>query len=313
MVLLPSFIPLRIRPGYQHVTHAPQAGTANPAPPVDAREMLARGFAFLQQKCDPEARLHAELLVAFALGLDRLHLFLELDRPVSPEEITRARDLLVRRGKGEPTAYLTGQREFYGRSFRVGSGVLVPRPETELLVDLARTALKECEAPRIAELGTGSGCIAVTLALELKDARICASDISPEALTFARSNAEDLEAAVTFLGGDGPEVFAYLAPFDLFVSNPPYVDPQDPDLEQHVREHEPDLALFSPAGDPDHWVRRLLEDGLGLLAPGGQLMIELGHDQGPRVAQLCQERGLGFRLECDLAGIERVLVVQPRP
>ena len=272
--------------------------------------MLSRGYAFLQQKGDPEARLHAELLVAFALGLDRLHLFLELDRAVSTQEIDSARDLLVRRGKGEPTAYLTGHREFYGRPFRVGQGVLVPRPETELLVDLARADLKTREGPRIAELGTGSACIAVTLALEVKAALVCASDISAQALVFARENAEALGAEVTFLEGDGPEVLGQLAPFDLFLSNPPYVDPQDPGLERDVREHEPSLALFSPAGDPDHWVRRLLDEALGFVAPGGSMMIELGHEQGPRVAELCRERSLGFHLKSDLAGIERVLVVQ---
>lgn len=291
---------------------APSTAGERPAPPRTAREMVARGRSFLEQKGDPEARLHAELLVAFALDLDRLHLFLELERPVLAEEIARARDLLVRRGQGEPTAYLTGSREFYGRPFAVGPGVLVPRPETELLVDVARERMQGHEAPRLAELGTGSGCIAITLALELPGAAVLASDLSSAALDFARRNAEDLEASVEFLEGDGLAPFAERGPFDLFLSNPPYVDPGDSALAADVRRHEPALALFSPDGDPDHWVRRLLDEALPLLGPGGALLVELGHDQGPRALELARSRGLEPELRADLAGIERVLVV-PRP
>lgn len=289
---------------------ADRANSARPAPPRTAREMLARGRSFLEQKGDQDARLHSELLTAFALGLDRLHLFLELDRPVDSGEIERARDLLVRRGKGEPTAYLTGAREFYGRPFRVGPGVLVPRAETELLVDLAREALQGHTGARVAELGTGSGCIAVTLALELTEAFVVASDVSSEALGFARENAAKLGAEVTLLEADGLEAFRSHAPFDLFVSNPPYVDPSDPELAAEVRAHEPAVALFAPQGDPDHWVRRLIAEAVPLLAPGGTLCVELGHDQGTRAARLCTEAGLTPRLHADLAGIERVLSVQ---
>ena len=278
-------------------------------PPQTAREMLARGRAFLEQKGDADARLHAELLVAHALGLDRLHLFLELERPVDGGEVQRARELLVRRARGEPTAYLTGAREFYGREFRVGPGVLVPRPETELLVDVAREVAAGRRALGVAELGTGSGCIAVTLALELDAANVCASDLCGEALAFARDNAQRLGADVTFLEGDGLAPFEELGPFDLFLSNPPYVDPADTALDPDVRTHEPALALFSPVGDPDHWVVRLLAQALPLLAPTGTLLVELGHDQAPRIRALLAERDLAFRFHADLQGIERVLSV----
>lgn len=284
------------------------AGTA--PPPRTAREMLARGRAFLEAKGDPEARLHAELLVAHALGLDRLHLFLELDRPVVPEEVDRARGLLVRRGRGEPAAYLTGTREFYGRPFRVGPGVLVPRSETELVVDRARELLAATPEPRVAELGTGSGCIAVTLALEVPGARVVASDVSSEALAFARENAEALGAEVLLLEGDGLAPLAAHAPFELLVSNPPYVDPDDPELEPSVRAHEPGIALFAPQGDPDRWVRTLVDEGLALLAPEGALLVELGHDQAPRVRALCADRGLAPHFHEDATGHERVLEVR---
>jgi release factor glutamine methyltransferase len=278
--------------------------------------MLARGREFLQGKGIEEARLDAELLVAHALGLDRLHLFLELERPVIAGEIDRARDLLVRRGRGEPTGYLTGEREFYGRGFRVGRGVLIPRPETELLVDLARERLVSSTGPRplrIGEMGTGSGCIAVTLALEFPGSEVIATDLQEDALGFARENARRLEASVRFEPGDGLTPLAPHAPFDLLISNPPYVDPATAaTLAREVRDHEPEVALFAPAGDPDHWLRRLLDEGLPLLRPGGSLLVELGFDQGERARALLEERSLPFQLHRDLERIERVAEVSPR-
>jgi release factor glutamine methyltransferase len=282
---------------------------------------VARGAEFLERKGCAEARLEAELLVAHSLGLARLELFLALDRPVDEDERGRARDLLVRRGQGEPVAYLTGGREFYGRPFAVGPGVLVPRPETELLVDRAREVCAGREAPVVAELGTGSGCIAVTLALEVPGARVVASDVSTRALETAKANAERNGAEVRLVHGDGlgPLAAALEGGCDLLVSNPPYVDPASDELSPGVREHEPAEALFAPAGDTDHWVRRLVDEGLclegsglegsALLRPGGALLVELGADQAPRVLALCAERGLAARTHADLAGIERVLEV----
>ncbi|MEW6071319.1 MAG: peptide chain release factor N(5)-glutamine methyltransferase [Planctomycetota bacterium] len=280
------------------------------AAPRTAREMLARGKEFLAKKGVAEARLDAELLVAHALGLDRLHLYLELDRPVEAAEIDRGRALLVRRAAGEPAAYLTGAREFYGRPFRVGPGVLIPRPETELLVDVVRERLAGAAAPRLAELGTGSGCIAVTLALELPGAEVHAVERSERALQFARANAAALGAAVRFHAGDGLAPLRAAAPFAALVANPPYVDPAAREtLPREVRDHEPVEALFAPPGDPDHWLRRLLEDGPSLLGPGSLLLIELGHDQAPRARALAAARALPAEFHADLAGIERVLAV----
>ena len=266
--------------------------------------------AFLGRKQLEEARLEAELLVAHALGLSRLKLFLQLDRPVSSAEVDTARDLLVRRGRREPAAYITGEREFYGRPFSVAPGVLIPRSETELIVDLARDwgKAREVAAPDIADLGTGSGCLAVTLALELGAARTVAVDISPTAVSQARRNAEALGAEVEVLLGDGLELLVQHGPFDLLVSNPPYVTRDEaPAMQPEVLEYEPELALFAPEGDSDHWVRRIVEALPSLVKPGGLALIELGWKQGERVLELAKRAGLEAVLHEDLARIPRVL------
>ncbi len=289
---------------------APRRGAARrEEPPRTAREMLGRARGFLEQRGVEGARLEAEILVAHALGLDRLHLFLELERPVARAELERARELLVRRGRGEPSAYLTGLREFYGRTFAVGPAVLIPRPETELVVDLARERLAGAPAPRLADLGTGSGCLAITLALELEKAEVVASDVSAPALACAAQNAQRLGARVRFVEGDGLAALAPHAPFDWIVSNPPYVDPAEAGaLAREVREHEPAGALFGPAGDPDRWARTLAAEAGRLLRPGGGLLVELGQGQAARLAPALAR--MPHALHRDLAGVERVLEVR---
>jgi len=298
------------------------ARETSPAPqPRTAGEVLTRSRAFLAAKGVENARLDAELLVAEALGLDRLGLFMALERPLEAGELERARAALVRRASGEPAAYILGRREFYGRNFQVGPGVLVPRPETELLVDRARELCLEAiaggnAAPRIADLGTGSGCIAVTMALEIETARVLAIDLSPEALVIARANATALSVSNERLGfrvGDAFEVLSAvaLAGVDLLLSNPPYVDAQhSPELQASVAKFEPAMALFAPQGDPDHWARRLLTERKSLLAPGGRALVELGFDQAPRIARLAAELGATIRFHTDLHGIQRLLEIE---
>ena len=282
--------------------------------PRTANEMLRLGREFLERKHIEGARLDAELLVAHALGLDRLRLFLELDRPLSAEEVSRGRALLSRRARREPVAYITGRREFYGRSFAVSASVLIPRPETELLVDRAREIVRSrsLAAVRCLDVGTGSGAIALSLALELPEARVVALDISAAALDVARKNAAALGVAETrleFLEGDGALAALDRGPFDLVISNPPYIALETKDtLVADVRDHEPALALFAPAGDPDHWIRRLIAEAPALLAPGGSLLVEIGYDQGSRALALAQ--GHEARLHVDLEKLPRVLEVK---
>jgi release factor glutamine methyltransferase len=278
------------------------------------RELLERTRAFLAERGCESARLESELLAGEALGIERLRVFLELDRPLAPHELARARELVRRRGRGEPCAYVIGRKEFYARPFEVGPGVLVPRPETELLVDLARGRLTARERPAILDVGTGSGCIAITLALELPGARVVASDLSPRALDYARRNAARHGVELELVQGDG------LAPvagrrFDLVVSNPPYVDPAErASLAPDVRDFEPPEALFAPPGERDHWARRLALEAPAALAPGGTLLVELGHDQAPHLRPWLAERGIAHTLHRDHGGVERVLeIAAPRP
>ena len=291
--------------------------------PRTAGEMLRMAREFLERRGVEEWRLEAELLVAHALGLERLQLFMQIDRPVADVEIDRARDLLVRRGRREPLAYITGKREFYGRSFKVGPGVLIPRPETEHLIDRARELVKTWRASdaarllNIADIGTGSGCLAITLALDTLPNEVLAIDISAAAILCAEENAKALGASVHFVEGDGIvelERAASAKRFDLVVSNPPYVTPEErASLAPEVREHEPALALFAPSGAADHWVERLVASAERVLAADGVLLIELGAQQAARALAIARKSGFQARAIKDYAGIERVLEVTRAP
>lgn len=236
--------------------------------------------------------------------------------PVEDEERARLREPVRRRARGEPLAYVLGRREFFDRDFLVDPRVLVPRPETEHLIERAIALSRERDEPfeQVLDLGTGSGCIATTLALELEGARVTAVDVSSGALEVARENARRLapEAGVQWLEGDLYDPLVSGDRFDLIVSNPPYVLRGDSGLAPEVQEHEPDLALFE-AGEGPRFVTRILTGARERLLPGGVILIELGADQAEMALR---EAGTVWpeatvRVESDLAGIPRVLEVRP--
>ena len=261
----------------------------------------------------------AALLLGRVLGLSEAQVLARDDAEVAPAVAERFADLLARRLAGEPVAYLLGEREFYGRSFHVDRRVLIPRPETEHVVEAA-LALPLPARPLVLDVGTGSGCLAVTLAAELPGARAAATDLSPGALVVAAANARrhgvaervhplacDLVAALD------------LARFDLVVSNPPYVDRAEaPRLSPEVHEYEPHLALFSPGAGDSTLARLFAECGRrdGGLAHGAHLVVEIGDGQ----LEAARRHAAGSALAVvdvrhDLAGIPRVLTlarVQPR-
>lgn len=256
-------------------------------------------------------RLDAELLLGEVLGVDRVRLILDSQKPLREEELARYRELIKRRRRGEPIAYIRGEREFYGHRFRVDARVLVPRPDTEILVETAllRTQAKSLYG-RALDLCTGSGCIAIAFALERPTWKVTGTDLSAGAASLARENAERLGAvfATRWLLGD---LFDALAPderFDLITSNPPYIPGAEiATLDADVRDFEPRLALDGGADGLDV-VRRIVERAPEFLEPAGVLALEVGHDQAARTAALLQARGFSeIQVKRDYAGIERVV------
>jgi release factor glutamine methyltransferase len=249
-------------------------------------------------------QLTAEVLLAHAVGRDRAWLYAHSDEELHEVWWIHYGRYLHQRMQGTPTQHITGHQEFYGREFRVTPDVLIPRPETEHLIDAALRV----PARSILDVGTGSGAIAVTLALE-GTARVVASDISIAALQVATENARRLGAEVRFVGGDLASPFAD-ASFDLAVSNPPYV-PRDEPLPREVREHEPGVALYGGADGLEIY-RRLIPEAARVLEPGGRLIMELGHG----LADAVQAMLAGWdsvTLDSDLAGIPRVITAVRRP
>lgn len=249
-------------------------------------------------------RLERDLLLCHVLGCERTALFAHPERAVDALVAAEYLALVLRRAEGHPMAYLRGHREFYGRQFMVNSAVLIPRPETEVLIDWALHL--GLNPARVVDVGTGSGCIALTLACERPEWLVVAIDRSPEALTVCQANRRALSAhQVITLEGD------LLAPvrgqcFDLIISNPPYVAADDPHLSRGDLVHEPAMAL---AADNDGLgvLQRLIAQAPTHLHPGGWLLLEHGFDQAEAVGQLLAQAGFED-IECrrDLAGIERV-------
>ncbi|MBL8949839.1 MAG: peptide chain release factor N(5)-glutamine methyltransferase [Myxococcaceae bacterium] len=258
------------------------------------------------EKADVDApRLTAELLLAHTLKLDRVRLYTELDRPLHKDELAAYRALIQQRSAGEPTQYLTGQKEFYGRRFAVDSRVLIPRPETELLVE---AVVKRLKPARVLDLCTGSGCIAVTIACELPEASVWAVDLSGGTCAVARFNADALGAGarVTVLEGDLFGAVPTGAKFDVIVSNPPYVKTGELKTLQREVQREPKLALDGGADGLDV-VRRIAAEAQGWLKAGGSLALEIGDGQGDSVRDILMRAGYhDVVIERDLARLDRL-------
>jgi release factor glutamine methyltransferase len=255
-------------------------------------------------------RLDAELLLAHALGVPRLRLIVDGLRPLTSDELSRFRALVVRRRQYEPVAYLLGEREFYGRPFRVDSRVLIPRPDTETLVAVA---LRRCQARNLfvetLELCTGSGCVAISLAKELPTARITATDLSKDALRVARANLLTLGAYnIELRHGDLFAAVTRGASFDLVVANPPYIPAGElPTLAPDIQNHEPRLALDGGT-DGLVLVRRIVDEARAFLRPGGLLALEIGAGQADDVLRHFAEHGYrSLEVEKDYGGIGRVV------
>ena len=278
------------------------------------RQLLDAAVARLEAAGIASARRSAEWIVEHATGASRVTLYARPETDVSAVQHRLVERLVARRASGEPVQYVLGEAEFYGRTFGVGPDVLIPRPETEEVVELALDRVRSCERPWVLDIGTGSGAIALTVKAERPDAEVFAVDVSEASLAVARDNAERLGLEVTFIHDDAlrPAFAAEVPPiFDLLVSNPPYVpDAERAELQAEVR-REPELALFVPDADPVRFYRALAGHALALLKPGGWLVVETHADYGAAVAALFAEAGLSdAEVRPDLAGRDRMALAR---
>jgi len=274
---------------------------------VTLREALLEAVERLERHRVSSPRLNAEVMLAHCLSVDRTYLYTHDDRVLSGEEYQRFEDALSERISGVPVQYIVGRQEFYGRYFLVTPAVLIPRPETEYIVE---TVLELQPAPgdAIIDVGAGSGCIGLTLSLEIPHAHVTIADISLEALLVAKTNAAQLGAPASIVCMDVLDAVRGL--FDFVVSNPPYVNPAETSrLQREVREHEPHVALFAPDEGFDV-IRRLIPSAVRLLNPGGYLIMEIGLGMEERVLDLFGPPWEKLPTKADLQGIPRTVVAR---
>ena len=271
---------------------------------------LRRAVSTLEQNDVGSPRMNAETLLMFALGCDRAYLYAHPERTLSADEASRYDAAIAERSTGKPAQYITGHQEFWGLDFIVSPAVLIPRPETEHLIETVLELARTHTFEKIADVGTGSGCIAIALAKEFPAAQISAVDISPAALEIARANAarHQVEKQITFRESD---LLAALPKehFDLVASNPPYVGENEADkVQKQVREFEPKVAVFSGVEGMDIY-RRLIPQARAALKPGGWLVMEMGYSVEQAVRALLDGWD-NIRVTYDLQGIPRVAAAQ---
>ena len=279
---------------------------------VQLKPALDQAIEIFMAKEVGSARLNAETLIMFMLSCDRAYLYAHPERELTSDEAERYAQIVSERASGKPSQYITGHQEFWGLDLVVTPAVLIPRPETEHIVEATLELAGDRSAPlRIIDLGTGSGCIALALAHELPQATICAADISEEALEVARINCERLDMAsrIELRRSDLLSAFTENGKFDFIVCNPPYVSELKPEtVQKQVREFEPRVAVFSgPTGLEAY--ERLIPQARERLAPGGWLVMEIGYSIENDVRALLQG-WTEIRVKADLQGIPRVIAAR---
>lgn len=261
----------------------------------------------------PNPRVDAEWLLSDLLHIPRIQLYARFDQPLSPTELTAFKERVKRRIQREPLQYILGYEDFFGLRFDVAPGVLIPRPETESLVEWALVLAQKCPpALRILDIGTGSGCIAITLAKRKPDSHVEATDLSPEAIAIATANANRHQAAVTFHHADlWP---AHTEKFDLIISNPPYIPTADiATLQAEISHFEPTSALDGGKDGLDFY-RRIVAESEKRLNPHGYLILEVGNGEAQDVSHLIEatQRFAWHEIRRDLNGVERMIAAQQR-
>lgn len=281
--------------------------------PTTIAETLSQATRYLAEAEVSEPQLNSQTLLAHAIGSDRTHLIINFNQQVDAAASELFWSLVKRRANGEPVQYITGVQEFYGLEFEVNPSVLIPRPETELIVEEVTKLASHQLSQLVIDVGTGSGCLAIAIARELPLARIIATDISGDALEVAKRNAEKLGVSerIEFFQTDLLEAIdADLVP-DFIISNPPYVAAHElPNIQREVREWEPDVAL-TDFGDGLSFFRRLLTEAPSRLKDGGYLLCEMGFTQSEQVESIARDGSWSEkRLLQDLQGIPRTIVLR---
>jgi len=277
---------------------------------MQLRQALTAAIDHLTAKQIGSPRMNAETLLMFVLNCDRAYLYAHPEYELTVDEQARYDEAIAERSTGKPAQYITGHQEFWGMDLIVSPAVLIPRPETEHVIETVLDLARAKQAPRIIDVGTGSGCIALALAAELPSARVEAADISPAALEVARANAHrlQLDHRIIFQQRDllaGAPAAAY----DFVVSNPPYVPESEPEKAQReVREFEPKVAVFAGESGLEVY-RRLIPQAHEALKPGGWLVVEIGFSLAAAVHELLQEWA-EVRVAPDLQGIPRVVAAR---
>ena len=282
---------------------------------VTVLEVIQRSAEFLGARKVDSPRLQVELMLAHVLGLPRMSLYLNFERALTPPELDQVRQLVKRRGQREPLQHILGSACFCGLDLRVNRSVLIPRPETELLAEAGWEFLNARQSPARCALdfGTGSGCLAITLAVKSPAARIYALDVSEEALAVARENAarHGAEPRIEFLAGDGFAGVPAGLGFDLIIANPPYIPSGEiATLQEEVRDHDPRLALDGGA-DGVGFYRRLAGESAPFLKPGARMMLEFGDGQADAVRELFEaQKWVVEAVKLDYRGQQRILVAR---
>ncbi len=277
------------------------------------QEVFEKSVQFFKDKKIETARLDAELLIAHALKFERVQIYVKYDQPLKEDEITACRELIRRRSQGEPVAYILGEKGFYGLRFEVGPGALIPRPETEAIVELAIAFVQKnkMENPRILDLGAGTGCIGFSILKNIPNATLVSLENSDRAFKYLQSNKSNHQL------GDRANLiqhdintfdFSVLEPFDLIVANPPYIAENDPLVEVMVKKFEPTEALFAK-NDGLELTQKWSNQTKNILKSPGLMLFEIGHQQGATLKSYFESLKVFSSVQIikDLSGLDRII------
>lgn len=277
------------------------------------KEVFEKSVQFFKDKKFETARLDAELLISHALKFERIQLYVRYDQPLKEDEISACREAVRRRGQGEPVAYIIGEKGFFGEIYKVGAGVLIPRPETEIIVEEAIAFLKKVnvENPRVLDLGAGTGCIGLSILKNTVDTSLVSVEKSPEAFQYLEQNKQNLalqDRTQTILSAVEALPVDDLGKFEVITSNPPYIAENDQNVEENVRKFEPATALFAK-DEGLALIKSWFALAQTLLQPHGIILFEIGSTQGDAVKAIAEQTKAFSEVQIikDLSGLDRTL------